>query len=91
MHTRRGLTRRSVLRAALAVGASTALPMVSIGRYQLFAATTRRYSARVLKIVERSLVIDMLAPLKLDFTPEAFALPASEQRLIFEPQGRRES
>ena len=32
-----------------------------------------KYSARAIKIVERSLVIDMLAPLKIDFTPEAYA------------------
>ncbi|MDR7134974.1 membrane dipeptidase [Lysobacter niastensis] len=36
-----------------------------------------RYSARTRRLVERSLVIDMLAPLKLDFRPEAFALRLS--------------
>jgi membrane dipeptidase len=30
-----------------------------------------------MKIVERTLVIDMLAPLKIDFNPDAFALPLS--------------
>ncbi len=30
--------------------------------------------------MQRSLVIDMLAPLKLDFTPEAYALPLTEQQ-----------
>lgn len=81
MRNRRGLTRRNVLRATLAIGASTALPMLNIGRYEVFAASARKYPTRVLKIVERSLVIDMLAPLKLDFTPEAFALPASAQEV----------
>jgi membrane dipeptidase len=33
----------------------------------------RTYSARVNRIVERALVIDMLAPLKLDLRPESFA------------------
>ena len=41
-----------------------------------------------MKVVERSLVIDMLAPLKLDFTPEAFALPASdEEAAMFRSSG----
>ncbi len=55
--------------------------MINFGRYQVFAATPQKYSARVVKIVERSLVIDMLAPLKLDFTPEAFA-PAGEREEV---------
>src|SRR5262245_58126934 len=80
--TRTGITRRNVLKsaAAVAVGATVA-PMLNFGRYQVFAASDRKYSSRVLKIVERSLVIDMLAPIKLDFTPEAFALPASDQEV----------
>ena len=74
--------RRSLLKAALATGVmSTGLPMINSGRYQVFAATSPSYSARTLRLVERSLVIDMLAPLKLDFTPEAFALPAADQEV----------
>lgn len=85
---RRRLTRRIVLRTALAVAGTAALPMLNFGRYQVFAATARKYPARVLKIVERSLVIDMLAPLKLDFTPEAFAATASAQDIeIFRGSG----
>jgi membrane dipeptidase len=73
------LTRRQVLKSVAAVAAgATVLPMINFGRYQVFAASDRKYAARVVKVVERSLVIDMLAPLKLDFTPEAFALPASD-------------
>jgi membrane dipeptidase len=72
-------TRRGVLESALGLGVATlAAPMINTGRYQLFAATPTRYSARALKLVERSLVIDMLAVLKLDFEPDAFALPAKE-------------
>jgi len=43
-----------------------------------FAASTG-YSKKVVDLVERSLVIDMLGPLKLDFRPEAYAEPLSEQ------------
>ena len=68
-----------MLRSALSVAAIA--PMINFGSYRVFAATPARYSGRVMKLVERSLVIDMLAPLKLDFTPEAFALPASEKEI----------
>lgn len=48
---------------------------------QAFAATADKgkYSKKVVDLVERSLVIDMLGPLKLDFRPEAYAEPLSEQ------------
>ena len=38
----------------------------------------RKYSSKVVDLVQRSLVIDMLAPLKIDFNPDAFSLPLSE-------------
>jgi membrane dipeptidase len=41
--------------------------------------TDHKYSKKVVDLVERSLVIDMLGPLKLDFRPEAYAEPLSEQ------------
>lgn len=37
------------------------------------------YSARARALVERALVIDMLAPLKLDFRPEAYARRLSDE------------
>ena len=74
------LTRRRMLQAAVATSVATfGLPMLNIGRYRAFGADAPRYSARAMKIVERSLVIDMLAPLKIDFKPEAYAGPISEQ------------
>lgn len=74
--------RRRLLKGAIATTVMSAgLPMINFGRYQVFAATSPGYSARTLRLIERSLVIDMLAPLKLDFTPEAFALPAGEQEV----------
>jgi membrane dipeptidase len=50
--------------AAAAGGA----PAVLRGRYRLFAGSTGTYSARALDLVGRSLVIDMLSPLLLDFS-----------------------
>ena len=78
--TPQALTRRRMLQAAVATGVATfGLPMLNIGRYRAFGANAPRYSARAMKIVERTLVIDMLAPLKIDFKPEAYAGAISEQ------------
>jgi membrane dipeptidase len=67
----RGTSRRNWLKALAAGAFASSLPT------SLLAATaawpSRDYSARVRTIVERSLVIDMLAPLKIDFEPEAYA------------------
>jgi len=41
--------------------------------------TEHKYSKKVIDLVERSLVIDMLGPLKIDFRPEAYADPLTEQ------------
>jgi len=71
------LTRRRTLQAMAGVIAALALPEVD-------AAPTAaqdpksKYSSKVLDLVQRSLVIDMLAPLKLDFRPEAYALPLTD-------------
>lgn len=78
--------RRRLLKSAIA--AAVIFPMINVGRYTVFAATARKYSARAVKIIERSLVIDMLAPLKLDFRPEAYALPLTgQQAAMFRESG----
>jgi membrane dipeptidase len=64
-----------------AVAAALAAPFVNLGSYQVFAATPTKYSKRALKVIERTLVIDMLGVLKLDFEPTAFASPASEEAI----------
>jgi membrane dipeptidase len=71
------LTRRRTLQAMAGVFAALALTEID-------AAPTaaqdpkNKYSSKVLDLVQRSLVIDMLAPLKLDFRPEAYALPLTD-------------
>ena len=70
--------RRRFLQAATAGVLTAGLPMINFGGYRAFADTDKRYSARTMKLVERSLVIDMLAPLKIDFRPEAYAGRISE-------------
>jgi membrane dipeptidase len=81
MHkTSEHLSRRRVLQGAIAASVATlAPPMLNFGSYRAFGANAPRYSARAMKIVERTLVIDMLAPIKIDFKPEAYAGPISEE------------
>lgn len=72
MSRRFSLERRACLKG---IGAAA-----SILSLRAFAADTEhKYSKKVMDLVERSLVIDMLGPLKLDFRPEAYAEPLSEQ------------
>ncbi len=58
------MNRRDLLRAA----AFAAAPMISCGRFPLFAGVPKRYSARTLDLVGSSIVIDMLGLLTLDWT-----------------------
>src|SRR5579872_6588421 len=79
--------RRRLLGGMGAAAAAFALPSWS------HAATTpteaaRKYSRKVIELVEKSLVIDMLAPLKLDFRPEAYAQPlTSAEAAMFRSSG----
>jgi membrane dipeptidase len=59
------------------MAAVAAAPMINRGRYPLFANSTAEYSARAVDLVKRSLVIDMLSPLTLNFPKQAkwFANP----------------
>lgn len=57
-------TRRELLKQGLWLAA---VPMLNRGRYRLFARSEREYSAKTIDLVGRSLVIDMLSPLTLDF------------------------
>ena len=71
-----GAARRRVLRGALGSAATViGFPMLNFGAYQVFAGTPKTYSARAVKLVERSLVVDMLGVITIDFRPEAYALP----------------
>lgn len=69
-------TRRTFLRAA---ATAVTLPMINFGMYPAFAGTSKKYSRRVLELVGRSIVIDMLGVLKMDFTPGTWSarLPAA--------------
>lgn len=59
------MTRRAALRAAAGTaGAVLAAPMINSGRYRLWAAG-QEYSARCLKLMQESTVLDMLSPLTI--------------------------
>jgi membrane dipeptidase len=69
--------RRSLATMAGAV-AALALPRINFAQVAPPAAAKSGYPAKVIDLVERSLVIDMLGPLKLDFTPQAYSTPLSD-------------
>ncbi len=77
--SRKMIGRRGLLQSALAVAATNfALPMMSRASFHALAAAPTNYSARAIKLVERSLVIDMLAVIAIDFRPEAYARTLTE-------------
>jgi membrane dipeptidase len=64
----RPLSRRDLLKGALgAGGALLVAPTINRGRFRLFAHSQQEYSARAVKLVRESLVIDMLSPITLNF------------------------
>jgi membrane dipeptidase len=70
-------TRRDTLKLLASACAALALPGPGVAA---IAARDPKnlYSTKVLDLVQRSLVIDMLAPLKLDFRPEAYSQPLTD-------------
>jgi len=74
-----GVSRRRILKGGAIAAFAAGVPMLNLASFEAFAATPRKYSARAVKVIERSLVIDMLGVLKIDFTPEAYAGPMSDE------------
>ena len=67
-------SRRGFLRGAGGgAAAALAFPMLGLGSHKVSAASSARYSTRAIDLVRSSLVIDMLAPLTLDFSPDRWA------------------
>jgi membrane dipeptidase len=76
-----------MLAGALAAGAVVA-PMINLGRYAAAGAEERRYSARAIALIERSLVVDMLAVPRLDLSAAAYAKPLTPaERAEFRASG----
>ncbi|MBW7946340.1 MAG: membrane dipeptidase [Sphingomonadaceae bacterium] len=74
-----GVSRRQLLGGAVAAAAVTGFPMINAGMFRAHAAAAKTYSKRAVDLVKQSLVIDMLAPLKIDFRPEYYASPLSDK------------
>lgn len=75
------LNRRRMLQGAALLGLGGGFPMINIGRYAMAGARERTYSARAVALVERSLVIDMLGIPRIDFRPEAYSRPLSDEEV----------
>lgn len=72
-----GVSRRQVIAGAAA--AAVVAPGIARGSYQISPFTNRRYSKRAVDLVRRSVVVDMLAPIKIDFGPGFYAKPLSDR------------
>ena len=70
------LSRRQAICAT--VGAVVAAPYVAQASIQVGPIAKRKYSKRAIELVRSSVVVDMLAPIKIDFGPEFYAKPLSE-------------
>lgn len=70
------LTRRGAL--CTTIGAALAAPHVARAAFQV-SPGGKAYSKRAIELVRQSVVVDMLAPIKIDFEPEFYTKPLSEQ------------
>jgi membrane dipeptidase len=70
------LSRREALSGA---SVAFATPYIAKAALPVSPFTHRRYTRRAIDLVRGALVIDMLAPIKIDFHPEFYAKPLSEQ------------
>lgn len=82
------LGRRRLLQAAFAGTATAMLPLAATPALADVATDGKkpadraaRYSRRARRLVQDSLVIDMLSPLRIDMRDDAYALPLNEDRL----------
>jgi membrane dipeptidase len=70
--------RRRVLGTLSAAAAWASMPPRLFAQTRAANEAKKTYPRKAIELVERALVIDMLAPLKLDFNPDAFSFPLSD-------------
>ena len=70
------MSRRQTIFSAGA--ALVAAPYVARASFQVRGPRGRSYSKRAIELVRRAVVVDMLAPIKIEFGPEFYAKPLSE-------------
>jgi membrane dipeptidase len=86
MPERQTVSRRQML--AGSAMAAVGFPLINRASFAFAAAPDRSYSARAIKLVQESLVIDMLAPLSLNLEPTVFDKPfTDEQKAQFRTSG----
>ena len=71
------MSRRRALIGGGAAVAAVGFPMIGASAFQL--ANGRTYSKRAVNLVRRSIVIDMLAPLKIEFDQKFYSAPLSDK------------
>jgi membrane dipeptidase len=64
--------------ALCGAGAALAAPYVARAGFQVSPLTNRSYSKRAIDLVRSAVVVDMLAPIKIDFEPAFYTKPLSE-------------
>ncbi|MGY4397573.1 membrane dipeptidase [Sphingomonas sp. UYAg733] len=72
---------RRVVIGGLVAGSSLGFPMINSGSFAAAPGSTKRYSKRALDLIEKTLVIDMLAVPKIDFSPDVFSRPLTAQQI----------
>lgn len=70
--------RKAICGAAAAIAAPFAAPHIARASIQISPTTKRAYSKRAIDLVRQSVVVDMLAPIKIDFSTEYYAKALSE-------------
>lgn len=71
------VSRRQAM-GALGMAAAIA-PHIARASFQVDPVTGRSYSKRAIELVRQSVVVDMLAPIKIDFEPGFYAKPMSDR------------
>ena len=71
--------RQAICAAGAAIAAPLAAPYIARAHFQINPATNRAYSKRAIELVQRAVVVDMLAPIKIDFDPSYYAKALSEK------------
>ena len=69
------LSRRQAICAA--AGATVAAPYIAKASFPVSPLSNRKYSKRAIELVRGSVVVDMLAPIKIDFEPSFYTKPLS--------------
>ena len=88
-NTPTNVSRRDVVAALVAGGAALAgAPAILRGRYRLFAQSATEYSARAVRLVERTIVVDMLNQFRFaDFSEK----PPKSERWLHVPRSFTEA